>query len=370
MAIPRPSKQELIDRYYNRLVTETNLTADLDSGITGMLCKLHAEVIDEIWAFVEDAYNQSNLTTATGSSLDQMGVLLGVPRKAQTKATTLGQTRSIRFTNLGNVSVSIPISTRVWKSSDQNLAFFTTEGGVVSAGGTLDLHATAQAPGQAFNVGIGEIDSHNVASALVRVTNILAIQNGNLVESDSSYRERLLQEFRRRNAFTPDNAVALLRSVDGVRDVLFLNMNRGTGTFDAIIVPYNQSQANDVLAQAQSLLDEAKTAGVSGLVKLPIARTLDVKISLTFKPTANNQEAVRQAIKAQLTSRMDALPIEDGSGAGSVFPSQLRAIAAGADNNVLDASITAKLDDIPLSPEGEIRVGIGERVTLRVLSVQ
>jgi len=371
MAVPRPSKNEIIDRIYNRILAEsTAIQADLDGSIIGMIVKLVGAELDSVWAYIEELYNQSNLTTATGGSLDQMGLLIGVQRKTESRATTLGQTKAVRFTNLGGTTINIPTSTRVWKANEINTAFFTVEGAAVPAGQSVDVHVSAAESGPAFNVGVGELNSHNVPTTSIKVTNIIPIENGSFTESDASYRERILQEYRRRNVLNPDNTIALLRSIDGVRDVLLLNLSRGTGTFDAIVVPYHQTQANDVVAQCQRLLDDAVPVGVSGKAKLPIARILDIKISLKFAVTFTNQDSVRQAVKSQIMSRLDALPIENGSGAGSVFMSQLRNIAASSDIGVIDASITGSLDGFPLSPEGEIRVALGEQIVLRTLSVQ
>ena len=367
MAIPRSTLQEITERIYNRVILETDLNADLDGSIIGVVCKALGAEIASMWDYIEELYNQSNLTTATGNGLDQLGLITGVARKSESRSTTLGQTKSVRFTNLGVSNVTIPTSTRVWKSSNINLAFFTVEGGTVLPGQTLDLHVSAAQPGQAFNIGVGELDSHNVPTTLIRVTNILPIQNGSLTESDDSYRDRILQEFRRRNTLNLDNAVALMRSVDAVRDVLPLNLNRGSGSFDVIIVPWNQSQANDAVTQCQRLLDDAVGVGISAKAKLPIPRALDLKLTVTFLPTFTNQESVRQSIKAQITSRMDSLPIEDGSGASSIFMSQLRSIASSADPNVIDATISGELDGSPLYSDGEIKVGLGEQIVLRTL---
>ena len=370
MAIPRPSEDEIVSRLYNQLVSQTNLSADINTGIIGLLVKLVGKEIDLFWQYLVDRDTQSNVTTATGQSLDNIGLIIGVPRKAQSKATTLGLTRAVRFTNLGNITVQIPQGTRVWKSSNLSVAFFTSEGATIPAGSSSDLHVVAADTGSFYNVGIGELDTHNAPGLSVKVTNILPIQNGSLVESDDSYRERVVQEFRRRQSFNVENATALLRSVDGVRDVLFLNLNRGIGTFDAIVIPYSQSQADAVVANCQTLLSDAMGLGIDGVAKLPVARLLDIQVSLTFLPTAVNQENTRQSIKSQIAARMDALPIEDGSGAGSVHLAQLKGIALSADSSVVDVSISTSLDDQLLAPDGEASVGVGERVTLRVLTVQ
>ena len=370
MNIARPSKEEILNSLYSRIVSETSITASLNGTVIGTLLRLVAEELDGIWEYLEDLNNQSNLTTATGPSLDQIGLIVGVARKEESKSTTLGQTKSIRFTNLSGSSVSIPFSTRVWVSSNINNAFFTVEGASVGAGQSVDVHVSAAQTGPAYNVGAGEIDSHNVPNPNVRVSNILPITNGSLQESDDSYRERILQGFRRRNVLNTDNVIALVRGVVGVKDAVLLNLNRGGGTFDIIVTPYHQNQANDIVEKCQAVLDDAVNVGINAVVRVPTARNLDVKISLRFKPTATNQENIRASVRTQISSLINALPIETGGGSSSLFISQLRTIAASSDSAVIDASITASLDGIQLSPDREVNVGVGEQIILRTLLVQ
>lgn len=371
MSVPRPSEREILQRIYNRLVNETGITANLDSSTIGMILKMIAAEMNLVWQYVEELYNQSNLSTATGASLDNFGLLLGAPRRQSRNSSTLGYTRAVRFTNLGVAPVSVPSGTRVFKEKDPQIAYFTVEGAIIPAGQSVDLHVTAAEQGEIYNVTIGELNAHSVPNVSLSVTNILPIQNGSQVESDGSYRERLLQEMRRREVINKDNCVALLRSVPGVKDVYMIEYYRGAGTFDAIIIPYNESATTQIVAEAQRLLDEYVPVGISAVAKGPKYRMLDINIVIRFDPSAGDKrEGVRESIRAQIRARIDNLPIENGSGNGTFYTNQIRALATLAGTEVLDAIVSLGLDGSPMSPEGEIRLGIGERLALRSLSVQ
>jgi len=370
MATSIPSLTDITNRVYNKLIAETGITANLDSSNIGVLIKVITAEVYNIWQELDRASSQSDITTATGTSLDKIGYDFGVPRKQSSPASTSGLTRSVRFTNLGSLSVTLPSGVRVYKSSTPQLAFFTTEGATIAAGISTDVHVTASDSGEIFNVGIGELNSHNMPNTSLSVTNILPISNGSSVESDASYRQRILQDFRRRDSLNVSNLDSLLRSVPGVKDVFILEMYRGAGTFDAIIIPYNQSSAAQVVAECRTLLGQAVPVGISGLVRSPRYRQLDVQITLRLAPdSAGRADLIRAQIRAQIQATIDNLPVEDGSGVGSFNSSHIGAIADQADNAILDVVTSLGLDGSPLFSSGVITLSPGERLVLRALSV-
>jgi len=370
MPTPRPTLQEIKERIYVRILNETSLTAGLESSAIGVLVNIMAAEIDSQWAYIDELTTQSSLTTATGGSLDDMGLMFGVPRKVESKATTTGGTPSIRFTNLGGTSLSIPVGTRVYKDSDPSIAFFTIEGATLAGGASVDVHATAAQPGQAFNVAIGDINRHSAPTTALSVTNILPIQNGAARESDTSYRERILQDLLRRNSLTVPNTTALLRTIDGVKDAMLINLARGTGTFDVIITPYHSSQTESVVEECRALLSDTTNAGIDFVVKAPKIRQLDLTLTLRFNPSASNKELDRQLIRSIINARVGNLPVENGTGNGSLFLSQLRSVAAAASPAIIDAAIVGALDEIPLTIDGEVKIGLGDRIELRSLVIR
>lgn len=371
MPIPRPSQEEIIRRTYNAIRNETPITANLDSSVIGVIIKIFAAEMNVVWDYIDQLAQQSNLTTAVGGALDNFGLLFGVTRKSALSGSTIGSSRAVRFTNTGNTIVVVPTGTRVYKASDPQVAYFTTEGATISAGATAEVHVTAANTGEIYNVGIGELTKHALPNVSLAVTNILPIQNGSSRESDGSYRERLLQDIRRRRVVNASTVSAMLRSVPGVRDVWILDLKRGAGTFDAVIIPYNQGLVSEVISECQRLLDEAVPAGISALAKAPQYRQLDVKVNLRFTANVGNRrESIREIVRSLIISQVDNLPIEDGSGSGTFNTAQIRAFSISSDAAILDAMVILGLDGVPISTDGEIRLGIGERLVLRGLSVE
>jgi hypothetical protein len=100
-------------------------------------------------------------------------------------------------------------------------------------------------------------------------------------------------------------------------------------------------------------------------------RQLDISVNLRFAPdVGDRRESIRESIRAQISSRIDNLPLEDGSGAGTFYTHHIRPIALGLDPTaVLDATVKLGLDGSPLLTDGEVILSIGERLVLRSLSV-
>lgn len=370
MPTPRPSREEIQKRIYQRILNETTLTAGMESTIIGTIVKICAAEFDGIWEFVEELERQSNLSTATGAGLDAIGVYLGVARSQARQATSKGYARALRFQNLGAGTVSIPQGTRVYKDSDPRIAFFTSESLSLGPGDRGEVHVVAAEIGEIFNVAVGELNRHVLPIPNVSVTNILPIQNGELQESDGRYRERLLQALRQRAGLNRENCDALLRGLPSVRDVFLLDLHRGPGTFDVVVVPHNESLAETAVSEANRSLAENVPIGLDYRVRKPRYRHLDIRIVLRFTPDSGaNRETVRESIRAQINSLVDSLPLEDGSGVGTFYVQRIRNIAADADPTVLDAIVTLGLDGSPLAGEGEIRLAIGDRLRIRGLSV-
>jgi uncharacterized phage protein gp47/JayE len=369
--IPRPSEQELLNRIHNRIRNETPITAGLDSTLIGVILRIIAAEMNLVWGYVTELEKQSNLSTATGTSLDNFGMIFGVPRREAQPASTAGYTRAVRFSNVGNANVVVPSGTRVFKDRDPQVAFFTTEGVTLTPGNSSEVHVSAASEGDVYNVGISELNRHSLSNVSILVTNILPIQNGSFQESDAAYRERLFQELTRRDALNVFNTDAMLRSVPGVKDVFVIDFSRGAGTFDAVIIPFNEGATSNVVSECQRLLNEFVPVGISALAKPPKYRQLDIRVNLRFKPdVGEKKEFIRESIRAQTIARIDNLPVEDGSGNGTFYVGQIRAAATVVDSSVIDAMVVLGIDGSPLAPEGEVRLGIGERIVLRSLSVE
>ena len=370
MALPNPSLDELTNRIYSRIASETGINVPLNSSFMGRLAKIIAAEIKNIWDSVNEELRQSDLTTATGASLDAIGSLFGVVRKNDEKASSTGGSRAVRFTNTGGLSVTIPPGTRVWKDNSPQIAYVTTEGVTVAPGTNGDVHVVAANIGNVYNVSVGELTRHNYPSASVIVTNTLPITNGTFSESDDSYRERILQGIRSRRVTNMDTIIALAREVPGVKDIIPFNQKRGPGSFDLIVLPFAQNTISQVVSEVNALILDSIPIGINAYVSGPNYRFLDLTINIKFSPTVGTrQEEIRDNVRQQILAYIDALPLELGGNTGALWVPKIKGFAV-SDVAVLDASVSVGLDGVPYSPNGEVRIGVGDKLAIRTLSVQ
>jgi hypothetical protein len=167
-----------------------------------------------------------------------------------------------------------------------------------------------------------------------------------------------------------ENTVALMRHVPGVKDAILINLARGGGTFDMIIVPENVNDTSAVLSDCSRLLTVNVNAGIKWKVRAPRNRYLDVTAVVVFAPgTGDRKEVVRESIRQQIRARIDTLPVETGDGRGTVNLGQIRAAVLVADGSVQDAIVSFELDGALASSEGTVSLSLGERLVLRRLEI-
>lgn len=369
MIIPRPTYNEIVNTLYNDIVSQTPLNAELESSVLGVIVKTTAAELDRLWGIVEEIGKQTDLTTAYGDGLDRFGAMIGVLRKQAQKASSIGFTKPVRFTNLSGSPITVPSGTRVWGSVDPSLAFFTDEGVTIGGGESQEVHITAAEVGEVYNLPVDSIDSHSYGSGSLTVRNILPIREGSYRESDDAYRSRLINEFRARVTFNKEVCESLLLRVANIKNVVILEHEYGPGTYEAIVVPHNTTTIAETLTLAQQILDEYNPIGVIGYVVPPLFRYLDVDISLTFKASAINKSATREEIKSQIVSLIDNTDIEQGNQESTLFLNQIRGIALNADSEITGATLNIGLDGNPISSVGELTLRKGEKLVLRSINV-
>lgn len=367
----RPSYQELVNTVWNKIQESTTVTSSIDDSVIGALVKITAAELDKLYSLLEDTAAQLDINTATGEGLEIHGRNVGLTRKPASRASSIGFARSIRFTNTSGGSITVPQGTRLWSDKNPQLAFYTSEELIVPAASVATVHATAAEPGDSYNIPANYINKHSFNSGSILVTNTLPIITGSFRESDDSFRERIIQAMRSRYVFNAGTVSALLRSLPEVQDVLVLERRRGVGTYDCIVVPYNLTIAPTVVAKAQDLLDYYSPPGYPGRAVSPTIRYMDFKVSVNFKPnTESEREEIRSQIKELLYSFVERIPLEDGTGSGTVYINEVTALVQGLTNKATSVRVQAYLDDVQVGNEDVISLNIGDKVYPRTISIQ
>jgi len=365
--ITKPTFQEMLRRTWNQVSESTGLNNDSESGFAANILKVFCQELMNLWDELEFTESQGLLSSATGANLDKLGQFFGVIRKSAVASSTLGSNLSVVFTNNGVGTTTIPGNTRVWSSSNPSISYYTVASISINPGQQGYVDVRAAAPGEAYNVGAGQLDSNDVGISSVTVTNILPITTGSDLETDDNYRTRIQQQIYRREGSNLIAVRAALLEVPGVRDVQVHNLARGTGTLDVLIYGYDREVPDTVIQECQRVLDENVAAGVSSIAKAPIVIYVDVDVKATIKPSAS-MATVKPLVSAAIRGYLDNLPIEDGSGNGSLVYSELAARVQEATSDIISTDVRMTINDLPALKSNQA-ANPGERFVSRTVSV-
>lgn len=365
--IQKPTFEELLSRAWNNVSNATGLTASSESGIAINILKVFTQELLNLWDSMEYIESQGLLSTATGINLDKIGQFFGVVRRSASASTTIGGPSSVKFTNNGGTTAIIPANTRVWPSEDPTIAYFTVISISIPAGGQAYSDVRAATSGQFFNVGANKLVNHSVGDSSITVTNELPITNGTDIESDNNYRIRIQNEVLRRESSNPTAIREALLEVPGVRDVQINNLARGTGTLDVLIYGYDNIVPQAIIDTCQSVLDLNVAAGISALALAPVTSFVDVTVKLRLKTSAI-LSTIKTTVSAAIAGYINNLPIEDGSGNGTLIFQELAARVQESSPDIIDSDVQLLVNDLPTLKSNQL-AEVGSRFIARVIAI-
>lgn len=362
-----PSYTELLNRVWSNVSAATGLTNQSESGFAYNIVAATVQELMGLWNEIDYLDTQGKLSTATGSNLDSIGAFFGVIRNNPTTATTQGTSSSVTFTNNGPNTVQIPANTRVWNSSIPGVSYYTGAPIEVLSGQSVSVQAAAGAPGSYYNVGAGALNMSSMYGSAVTVTNPLPISNGSDLESDANYRVRISNAVFQREGPNLTAIRSFLLQIPGVRDVVITNLARGTGTLDVMVYGYTPQISTSVASQCQAVLNTVVAAGVSAVVRTPQLIYVDVSAQVVITQ-AGVPGTVRTNVTAAIQSYINNLPIEDGSGNGTLRYSALLSAIQTADPSILGSAYSMVVNGLP-SIATDQTLMVGNEFVPRTISV-
>ncbi len=180
-----------------------------ERSVLGILLRVVAWFMAQLWSNAEDVYNSGYKDTAEGVSLDRLGPYVGIERRAAEYATV-----QLRIT--GTPLKIIPAG---WRAVTETGVYFeaTTEA-TIPAGGQVTVPAQAISAGLAGNAGAGTITvAANPDPDITAVTNPTAASGGRERETDFELRQRWDLSVASGGASTLDSLRAGLLDTPGVR---------------------------------------------------------------------------------------------------------------------------------------------------------
>ena len=264
----------------------------------------YSQEYEQEYNALKSIINSNDIDKATGSDLEILGNLLGIPRPTGTHP-LVTVTFSIIATTDNNII--IPANT-ILTSTEQDVLYYTLEE-VSIPKGQLSVNTTAQAQH------IGHTDSVNpntitlIQSTLntklkVSVNNTTASTGGTEPDDDNTYRLRLKRWSTTLKRGTKDAYEYYLQNVDGLEGYRLLPNWDGTGTVKVIVDPNTQYMvdtiANDLFQDVQSFDDDVIVEGVTPItisVTCNVNITLDETYTLSDTEKQDLQDKIRMAIE-------------------------------------------------------------------------
>lgn len=344
-----PTSEEILLQLQNSVAQGAGITNFSDSSVVQLILEPVASHLAALYQRQALNEKNTNLSTATGSALDDIGNMFGIPRKQVKAASTIGEGKAVLFTNTSGSPVLVPAGTRIESEVTSEVAYKTTDAVTVPAAdangvsGKAYADVTAIGVGESFNVAANVLTRHNVGSVFLSVTNVRAITNGTNAESDDNYRFRIKNALAARGN-SQDALYSRLVALPGVRDVVLQSFARGAGTIDAIIVPVDRGASDSLLSLCQSTAEAVVAPGISVKCKAPIERYVEIELAITTTPEAD-KVFCKTAAQAAVVYYLDNMSIGMQEDAGQisdstiVISSVIAAVRASA-VDITDAVIT------------------------------
>jgi uncharacterized phage protein gp47/JayE len=293
--------------------TEGGIAYDLTQPVVIEIVRLYDALATEYPAAATPLF-------AFGTYLDYWGDVVDVPRKDATFATGV-----VRFT--GTIGRLVATGTQVSTlQTDPNVDppefAVTGPGGVIPAGGFIDLPVQAVRSGTEGNVAAGTVVVLETPNAdIAAVTNLAAITAGTEVETDDSYSDRILLEFSQPpGAGNQADYIRWALAYPGIGHATVQPLWNGAGTVRVIVTDDDNNPVSGVIVSGlQALLDPVPQQGagqapIGALVTVatPTPVTINVSATVTFEggyslDGTGGTVAVRQAIVDAITDYVNGL---------------------------------------------------------------
>ena len=327
-AFPPPTS-ETVETIRSRVDADANAGVDpeseefLDTTPGGFWWDLTQAVVlelDRVYDFAGTEVPAAMISASSwGDYLDLHGEAVGLERREAVAATG-----EVTFT--GTNGVVIGPGTEVGTSSPdpevESISFLTTESGTIS-GGTVTVAVEAVEAGAAGNVGSGSINSLlSSIESVASVANVDATTGGADVESDESFRNRIVQaNTRPHGGGTMADYERMMLGTPGIGYVTVVPNWSGPGTVRVILTDLeNDPVSAAVVTDRQEMLDPVAGQGLGmapigatvtvatpAAVTVNSAMTLELDSGYTLDGTGGTI-SVRADVESAVRAYIDSLP--------------------------------------------------------------
>jgi len=318
------------------LSSETGIDSIGDDGIARALLEIPLTQVANLWQQTIANNSQLVLTSASGSSLDALGALLGIPRNTSTSGVTSPNGMKFYIPNALSSDVVISAGTMVWNPTTPSAYFMTTGSATILNGYTEAFCAIGTPFVGSSTAAPNTLTSSNAPSGVL-CTNLESIA-GSASEEDAQYQYRLLNGRAGRNGTSPDSLRTKILGYSGVLDVQMLPFRRGPGTLDIIVFTNSPIPSATTL---QSILSYARSwvaAGTSVQVYGPTPVTIDISMALAFanNTSSSSMVSLRKSSIGAIQNYINTYTLGE-----TFYPTRLIDIVMNIDPSIIDAIVTS-----------------------------
>lgn len=243
------------------------------------------EELDKQYWQIEQTYTGSFVDTAYGEDLTNLVKLLGIERYLAKKST--GRVKFYRETP-ASLDYLIPAGTLVetLPDSDGNVIQFETTENVVMLTGTTIIYANIQSiiPGISSNVIANKIVViNNPPSGIESVANEESTIGGEEEETDENLRDRAKKALETAGAGTIPALLNKILNTAGIKSVKVLDMERGIGTVDVLVLGDLLPMPSTKLQEITKLAQDTKAGGIDIQLYEPTVVTVNLDITLILE---------------------------------------------------------------------------------------
>jgi len=218
--------------------------------------------------------------TASQKQLDYHGEIRGLKRVSPQNATG-----SIRFFLKNSLPNNLVIPAGITCMSAANTEFITTAQATIIRGFLYcDVPAKARYPGLAGNTAANSIIfMANPPTGVSQCSNPNAFSGGIEPESDSCFRERILQSYKKLpNGANAEFYHGLAMSIPGVGGAAVIPRARGRGTIDVVVSSPSGQPSSALISEISALLQSMREICVDINVKAP--EPVGVSLQIAVEP--------------------------------------------------------------------------------------
>ena len=303
----------LVVRGFETMVDDTlKRIVDANVGITNIMPgSVIRTIIESVLAeldiqnyTVDQIYKAMNIDTAEGTDLESIVAILGVYRKQATYATgtvTFGRS-DIYDTDIA-IQYAQMISTKQDNSTGNIFEFIVTDEDAKLVAGNLKttVNIKAMTAGSIY-LPVNSITIMNTPIIGIEyVTNEIEFSGGTDAETDEELRARAKMALAGLGKGTNAAIRSALMDIDGVMDVVPMDLSRGVGTADMITITNEIPPSITLQNEINRVVSITKSAGIDVGVIYPTIKPQNITITLTNTVGSSTDipnEYIDNAVKA------------------------------------------------------------------------